>query len=290
MKKWIMILGVFGLLIGLQACDTFKDFTIDILALEEDILSAIPDRMNADFRFSELDDYDITFRWKDQTFDDVFSYSSPFYDEEDILYITVKRGRSSHTFEKVMTLLSYESGYNHNVLYLNLDVSIDEITKEQYERVHVKLETHRNGINVIEHKTSEAGLRGRGNSTWWVYEKKPFRLRFDKNTSLLGMKEAKNYVLLAEYADKSLMRNAITQKLASRFSVINYALDVRFVELYINDEYRGVYLLTEHVENHPSKLNLESIPGQLNTNYLFELDMRFYEQQEVEGFDCLIGF
>lgn len=288
MKKWVILMIMFGMLFVLQACDTFKDFTEDILALEEDVLLAIPDHVNDDLEFPNLGDYDITFTWKDQTFKDIFSYTSPFYDEEDILYVTIKRGRSSQTFEKVITLLSYESGYNQNVMYLDLEVSVDAITKEEYERVHVTLETVKNGIKVIEHETGEAGLRGRGNSTWWVYEKKPFRLRFDKNTSLLGMREAKNYVLLAEYADKSLMRNAITQKLASRFSVINYALDVRFVELYINDEYRGVYLLTEHVENHPNKLNLESIPGQLNTNYLFELDMRFYEQQEVEGFDWFL--
>jgi len=288
MKKIVMIFSIFSILIGLYACDSLKDYTEDILALEADVLSAIPNHINADFEFSELDDYDVTFTWKEKATKDVFRYVSPFYDEEGILYVTIKRGKTEKTFHKIITLLSYESGYNQNVMYLDLDVSIDAVTKETYERVSVKIETVKNGQRVIDHETSEAGLRGRGNSTWFVYEKKPFRLRFDKNTSVLGMKEAKNYVLLAEYADKSLIRNVITQKMASRFSTINYALDVRFVELYVNNDYRGVYVLTEHIENHPNKLNLASIAGTLNTHYFFELDMRFYEQNEVEGFDWFL--
>lgn len=288
MRKIVILLSIMSMLFLLVACESFKDFSEDILSKEEDILSAIPDQINADVKLNDLEDYQVSFTWKGNTSDDVFRYVNPFYDEEDFLYITIRRGKSSHTFEKKVTLLSHESGYNQNIMYLDVDVSIDAITREQYERVSVKIETIKNGVRVVDHETQEAGLRGRGNSTWFVYEKKPFRLRFDKNTSILGMKEAKNYVLLAEYADKSLIRNVITQKLASRFTHINYALDVRIIELYVNNDYRGVYVLTEHVENHPHKLNLESVAGTLNTNYLFELDMRFYEQNEVEGFDWFL--
>ena len=103
----------------------------------------------------------------------------------------------------------------------------------------------------------------------------------------LGMPEAKNYVLLAEYADKSLIRNILTQKMASLFSNLD-PLEVRPVELYINNEYRGYYVLTEQVENHPNKLALNDVPGVANTDYLFELDMRFYEQNVEPGFDWFL--
>ena len=49
-------------------------------------------------------------------------------------------------------------------------------------------------------------IRGRGNSSW-EYPKKPYKIKFDSRTSLLGMAKAKDYVLLAEYNDKSLIRN-----------------------------------------------------------------------------------
>ncbi len=47
------------------------------------------------------------------------------------------------------------------------------------------------------------------------------------------MPEAKNYVLLAEYADKSLMRNTIVHKLSSLSDVLPYTLETRFVRTYI---------------------------------------------------------
>ena len=47
--------------------------------------------------------------------------------------------------------------------------------------------------------TEADSVRGRGNSTWLWYDKKPYRIKLDKKSQLLGMGEGKSFVLLAVF-------------------------------------------------------------------------------------------
>ena len=51
------------------------------------------------------------------------------------------------------------------------------------------------------------GIRLRGNSTM-KYDKKPYRIKFDKKQSLFGLDSAKSWVLLADWKDRSMMNNS----------------------------------------------------------------------------------
>lgn len=104
-------------------------------------------------------------------------------------------------------------------------------------------------------------IRGRGNSTW-SFNKKPYRIKMSERIPLLGLKPIKNYVLLAEYTDKSLLRNFLAHTLAKMLNSY-YPLDYRYVELYLNNDYQGVYLLTEQV-----KVDKNGLDG----TYLVELE------------------
>lgn len=104
-------------------------------------------------------------------------------------------------------------------------------------------------------------IRGRGNSTW-AFVKKPYRIKMAERVSILGMKPVKNYVLLAEYSDKSLLRNYLAHKLSTMLHSY-YPIETRFVEVYLNNNYQGVYLLTEQV-----KVDKEGLQG----SYLVELE------------------
>ncbi len=288
MKKIVLGFLLVFLMWFLYACTKEELSPVDLSELEDDILMQIPDQINSDFKLDIDDSYQVTYELLNQKSEGFFDYVSPFYDQRGTMKITVQKGDSKLDIEKEVTLVSLESGLNETKISINLNVPLSQVNKEDYVLASVKVETKKNDEIVIEHETSEAKLRGRGNSTWFVYEKKPYRLRFDKNTSILGMPAAKNYVLLAEYADKSLIRNAITHKMSSLFTNLDYTIEVRFVELTINNEYLGLYLLTEQVENHPNKLNLDSTPGVLDTDYLFELDMRFFEQNVEPGYDWFL--
>jgi hypothetical protein len=98
-------------------------------------------------------------------------------------------------------------------------------------------------------------IRGRGNSSW-EYPKKPYKIKFDSRTSLLGMAKAKDYVLLAEYNDKSLIRNYMAHYMTG-FLDTGHQLETRFVNLYLNGSFRGVYLLTEQIEVDKNRLNID---------------------------------
>jgi len=288
MKKLIIILTLVMGSFFLSSCDiplTEVNYLESVEQVSLEIKDLMPSKLNRNFTIEGYEDYMISYTFKNVTHDDTWVYHSPLYDRDEVMTVTVQRGSSKISFEHSFRWIAYESGHNQNKLYISLPVALGEVTKETYVDAFVKLETNYNGQMIIEHETPDAQLRGRGNSTWDSFDKKPYRLRFDKNTSILGMPEAKNYVLLAEYSDKSLMRNVLTHKMASFMTHIPHALETRYVEVYVNDDYRGVYVLTEHVEVHPNKFYIESIPGELNTNYFFEMDQRLPNSGIPEGFD-----
>lgn len=78
-------------------------------------------------------------------------------------------------------------------------------------------------------------IRGRGNTTWGM-PKKPYRLKFEQASSVLGMPAERDWALLANYADKSLVRGKLATEIGEQVG-FDYTPRSRFVELYFNDEY-----------------------------------------------------
>lgn len=85
-------------------------------------------------------------------------------------------------------------------------------------------------------------IRGRGNTTWDM-PKKPYLLKFDDKIGVLGMAANKKWVLLANYSDKSLLRNALAFCTARLLGLVDTPQD-RFVELTLNGDDLGVYQVT----------------------------------------------
>ncbi|RJX27897.1 MAG: hypothetical protein C4537_00045 [Acholeplasma sp.] len=283
MKKIFVFIFLIFISITLTACEAWRDFTEELNAMEDTLLNQIPEYLNADFQLSIDDDYRVMYDVDGIISEDMYTYVSPFYDRKVDVKVKVSRGTSEVEFTKTVTLLSSDSGHNHYQINIHRDIPNETIMLDTYIGIRVEVKWIKNGITTTEVTTDEVKLRGRGNSTWYAYPKKPYRMRFDKNTSIFGMPEAKNYVLLAEYADTSLMRNAVAHKMSQLFTHLNYAQQIRFIDLYIDDSYQGLYVLTEQVEVHPNKLYFETLPGVIDTGYFFELDMRFYEWQLEEG-------
>lgn len=98
----------------------------------------------------------------------------------------------------------------------------------------------------------------------------------DKDVSLLGMPKESDWILNANYADKSLMRNTLTYKLASEMD--QYASRSKFCEVLINDEYRGVYVLQEKIKRDKNRVNVEKLkltdvtPPEITGGYIFSID------------------
>jgi hypothetical protein len=96
------------------------------------------------------------------------------------------------------------------------------------------------------------------------------------NVSLLGMPEENDWILLTNYNDKTFMRNMLAFEISRRLG--HYAPRTRIVEVIVNNEYRGIYILTEKIKRDKgrvdiAKLNTTDISGDLVTGgYIFKID------------------
>lgn len=122
------------------------------------------------------------------------------------------------------------------------------------------------------------GIRGRGNSTWGL-AKKPYRIKFDKKQEFLGPEhaKAKSWTMLANYADKSLMRNALVACLGE-FAGQPFTAAAQFVDLVLNGRYVGNYQISDQVEVRKKRVDIveQEDPMTDDSNitggYLLEID------------------
>lgn len=118
-----------------------------------------------------------------------------------------------------------------------------------------------------------AKIRGRGNTSWEAQDKKPYKLKFNYKVDLLGGGKARDWVLVPNNTDLSLSRNYLAQSVASLFESINSTTNVQFVELFLNGEYCGVYLICEQIEFANNRIEVNESED-IDTSYLIELDGR----------------
>ncbi len=97
-------------------------------------------------------------------------------------------------------------------------------------------------------------MKGRGNSTWNMV-KKPYNIKLESKSKLFGMEKAKNWCLIANYEDKSLIRNQVTYGLGTAVGM-EESPDCKNADVYINGEYKGVYLVTEKVEIKKNRVDI----------------------------------
>ncbi len=120
------------------------------------------------------------------------------------------------------------------------------------------------------------GIRGRGNSTW-EWPKKPYALKLEKRSSLLGMPAHKRWVLLANFLDRTLMRNIVAMKVSSLTSLA-WTPSCRSVELILNGRHAGTYLLIEQVRVDSERVDIDEDEG-----IMLELD--FHDDNENRWID-----
>lgn len=100
------------------------------------------------------------------------------------------------------------------------------------------------------------------------------------NVSLLGMPEENDWILLANYNDKTFMRNVLAFELFRRMG--HYAPRTRMVEVIINNEYRGIYILTEKIKQDKNRVNIAKLTtsdvsgDNVSGGYIFKID--YYDQ------------
>jgi hypothetical protein len=130
-------------------------------------------------------------------------------------------------------------------------------------------------------------IRGRGNTTWGQ-PKNPYKVQFANDASfaampdVLGMPRQRNWALLADYFDRSLMRNKLALSLggSSVFADgLKWTPAAQHLEVWLNDDYVGVYLLTEDIRIDPARLPIRKMStdpakGEVDGGYIVEVDFR----------------
>ena len=164
-------------------------------------------------------------------------------------------------------------------LYITTDDGITEVTSKT---VYTDGTLYRQGVGIVDDiEDATMKIRGRGNTTW-SYTKKPYRLKFDKKTNLGDdqFHKAKNWVLLANYLDPSLMRTEAAFIFGQLIDMpyINHCLPVN---VYLNNNYKGAYTLTEKVGINNG--SIRDIEDETNS-VLYKLDTYDADADE-HGFD-----
>ena len=116
-------------------------------------------------------------------------------------------------------------------------------------------------------------LKGRGNQTWSDYDKKPFAIKLDEKSKILGMHKQKRWILLANVKDRTLLRNDLALWI-SRNTEMAYTVSGQHVELVWNGQHLGNYYLCEQarIDNHRIDIHDPNLEEPEKGGYFMAID------------------
>lgn len=161
--------------------------------------------------------------------------------------------------------------HNLPVVYIWIEGNKEVMSKENYLPARISISTENAGYGDFpELAECDVKIRGRGHFSW-QFKKKPYKIKFEKKTSVLGMSASKDWVLLANYVDRSLIQNHVAMEMGKVFTNISYHSNQYPVDVFVNGTYRGVYTMGEQLEVKKERINLEKDSKEVDTDYLLEV-------------------
>ena len=145
--------------------------------------------------------------------------------------------------------------------------------KDRQTEIPAKLQIW--GEHAPESEVLDLTIRGRGNSTWEM-PKKGYKIEFIDKQPLLGMPADRDWALIGNYADKTLMKNQLAFLLSAALGAY-YSPRSEFAELYLNREYLGVYQITETIKIGKNRIKVPSP----STTFLVEIDAKPRKDEHV---------
>ncbi len=175
------------------------------------------------------------------------------------------------------SIWSEESATNFESAYLPLDDSeypyaglprlvIETDNFRQINNKETKVPAHLQfyGKSKPSDHIQDLTIRGRGNSSF-VMTKYGYKINLAEKNSMLGMPKDKEWDLVSNFRDKSMVQNYITYQLAGILGD-EYHPQCKFLELFLNRQYQGIYLLVEHVKVSKNRINI----AKNDSSFLFE--------------------
>lgn len=144
-------------------------------------------------------------------------------------------------------------------------MSIDDIQKDVDTRAYMTIRNSSSSEYGEESLYSGYVLiEGRGNTSWTL-PKKPYNIELiDENGNenpdkILDMPSHHKWCLITYYSDKSLMRTPLAFYIGQRLKGIPYTPRLQYVELYVNEEYRGLYSFSEKIERDSNRVDIKKL-------------------------------
>lgn len=168
----------------------------------------------------------------------------------------------------------YARRTNLPAVYINTYSGQDVTSKTEYVMSTLRYVDESDSVVTYD----SVQIRGRGNSTWNM-AKKPYRIKFNTKQKFLGKgyAKAKSWTLLANAADKTLMRNAITSAMG-KFEGLKFNPACKFVDFILNGVYMGNYQISDQVDVRKHRVDITEQDEELTSEsditggYLLEVD------------------
>lgn len=204
--------------------------------------------------------------------------------------------------------ISFETK-NSNLPVVNVSVTLNETNIEDFKdksKIDATLSVLNSDNKITDAKMT---IKGRGNSSWNFAPKKSYTIKFDAKQPFLGFPKNKSFSLIANYFDKTLLRNVTSYELAKNvFTNMKWASSVKSVNLFINNVYQGIYTAVETIKISSNRVNIPDVSDCTDVNnfdefgFVMEIDSRQEEDfnfisknkvpfslKEPEGGDLISG-
>jgi hypothetical protein len=183
-----------------------------------------------------------------------------------------------------LTILGVKAAVNQltnlPTLYINIKDSF-AINKDgkslKYKDLYLETVLQMTATDTTGLYNDTAQIKGRGNSSWGM-AKKPYRLKLKDDFHFMGMPAKDNaWVLLANHADKTLMRNALAFEIGKACQMY-YTPAYRYLDVVLNGKYIGNYMATDQVERNKKRVDLDKLTFEdtalpdISGGYLLEID------------------
>jgi len=246
----------------------------------EEVREYIPEVLFSDLTIPEIDitGAEITISTEEATiFNNRLIFTFPDIDETINLDIQVEYNRETRNYQLPVIFSNFYNLPKIPEIHILTDEQAPIETKEDYVYGYLDMFSYDQYNNsILELGGIRTRIKLRGNSTL-VMPKKPYKIKFDEKQNMLSEYAEKEWVLLANFADQTLVRNAVAYQMAHDLDMA-FSPMVRFVDLYINNVYQGNYLLSDQIEVSSNRVNVEEKSPNIDSGYLIEFDKRLYDE------------
>lgn len=146
------------------------------------------------------------------------------------------------------------------IIHITTQDSMPILSKEHY--IDATLWLDNCGIEDVqsigcEEMPVEIGIKGRGNYTWRAFYKKPYKIKFAKKQSPLGLDNSKHFILMPHADDLSGYLRDESGFEMSRLLGMEYTPLQKPVEVVLNGEYIGLYFLCEKIRVESGRVDIQ---------------------------------